>query len=106
MTFVLLGAATWLILIQPKQSTASSLQSTIAATRRSLRTRPRRTPGAKATHKHALSQTVIASRALPNLVAMPQILLQLSRIASEEHVSLDLDHAARTVPYSGYEACR
>ena len=31
----------------------------------------------------------MTSRALPNVTGMPQILLQLSRIATEEHVSLD-----------------
>ncbi len=42
-----------------------------------------------AARKHAVSQTLLLARALPTDVGMPQIVLQLSRIATEEHVSLD-----------------
>jgi Pilus assembly protein, PilO len=105
LTFVLLGAATWLILIQPKQSTANNLESTIAATQAQLaHETTTRTPPVKATHKHALSQTALSARALPNLVAMPQILLQLSRIATEEHVTLVSVVPLAAVPYANYEA--
>jgi Pilus assembly protein, PilO len=105
LTFVVLGAATWLLLIQPKQSTANNLDSTIAATQAQLaKQTTTHTPSAKATHRHTLSQTVISTRALPNLVAMPQILLQLSRIANEEHVTLVSIAPIAAVPYANYEA--
>ena len=105
LTFVILGAATWLLLIQPKQSTANNLDSTIASTQAQLaKQTTTHTPSAKATHKHTLSQTVISARALPNLVAMPQILFQLSRIANEEHVTLVSIVPLATVPYANYEA--
>ncbi len=105
LTFVVLGAATWLLLIQPKQSTANNLDSTIAATQAQLaKQTTTRTPSAKPTHKHTLSQTVISARALPNLVAMPQILFQLSRIANEEHVTLVSIAPLAAVPYANYEA--
>jgi hypothetical protein len=105
LTFLVLGAATWLLLIQPKQSTANNLDSTIAATQAQLaKQTTTHTPAARATHEHTLSQTVISTRALPNLVAMPQILLQLSRIADEEHVTLVSVAPVAAVPYANYEA--
>jgi Tfp pilus assembly protein PilO len=102
------GAATWYLLVAPKQSKVHSLSSTIKSERSTLQ---KLAAGHKATqqshraaHKHAVSQTLLTNRALPNTTGMPQILLQLNRIATEEKVSLDSISPGLPILYSGYQA--
>lgn len=100
-TFLLLSAATWFTLISPKQSKAHSLDTTIKSAQSQL---AQLTQNETTAHKHAVSQSLLLTRALPSLTAMPQIVLQLSRIATEEHVSLDSITPQSPVSYAGYQA--
>jgi Tfp pilus assembly protein PilO len=103
---VLLGVAAWLILVSPNRTKEHSLSTTIKTEQSTLQklTTTQSSTAQHAAQNHAVSQALMTSRALPNVVGMPQILLQLSRIATEEHVSLDVVTPAQTVPYSGYVA--
>lgn len=103
---VLLGVAAWLIFVSPNRTKAHNLSTTIKSAQSTLQklTTTPSSPSQHAAQKHAVSQSLMTSRALPNVVGMPQILLQLSRIATEEHVSLDTVTPQPTVPYSGYMA--
>jgi hypothetical protein len=100
-TFLVLAAAAWIMLIGPKESKVSSLETTIQSAQTQLNKLAHDEPAAR---KHAVSQTLLLSRALPNEVGMPQIVLQLSRVANEEHVSLDSITPQTPISYSGYQA--
>jgi hypothetical protein len=100
-TFVLLGAATWYTLVMPKQSKSSSLDTTIANAQTQLATLDHNAP---AVQKHQVSQSLLLARALPTDPGVPQLVLQLSRIATEEHVSFDSITPQAPLTYSGYEA--
>jgi Tfp pilus assembly protein PilO len=98
-TLVVLMAATWFILVAPKHSKAKSLDSQIETAQTQLSIRQR------AAHKaaHVASEAVRARRAMPDTVAMPQIVLELSRVATEEHVSIDGITPAPATPFAGFE---
>lgn len=100
-TFVLLAAGTWFTLVMPKQSKEKSLQTTIEHTQSQLAQLDHNAP---AVQKHEVSQTLLLSRALPTDPGIPQIVLQLSRIATEEHVSFDSITPQTPQTFSGYEA--
>ena len=100
-TFLLLGAGTWFTLVMPKQSQEKSLETTIASEQTKLATLNHNEP---AVQKHAVSQTLLLARALPTDPGLPQIVLQLSRIATEEHVSFDSITPQTPISYSGYQA--
>ena len=95
------GAATWFTLIGPEQSKAHSLETSIKTEKTQLAQLTHNEPSAR---KHAVSQSLLLGRALPSVTGMPQIVLQLSRIATEEHVSLDSITPQTAVSYSGYQA--
>lgn len=104
---VVLGAGAWLVLVSPNRDKASSLSSTIKSEQSTLRQKlssSHAQTGKHATQTHAVSQALMTSRALPNVTGMPQILLQLSRIATEEKVSLDSISPQAPITYSGYTA--
>jgi hypothetical protein len=103
---VVLGAAAWLVLISPNRDKASSLSSTIKSERSALKklSGSHTKTSHHAAQKHAVSQELMTLRALPNLTGMPQVLLQLSRIATEEKVSLDSVAPQTPIVYSGYAA--
>ena len=103
---VVLGAGAWLVLVSPNRDKASSLSSTIKSEQSTLKQKlsSSHTQSRHAAQKHAVSQTLMTSRALPNVMGMPQILLQLNRIATEEKVSLDSVTPQSPVVYSGYTA--
>jgi Tfp pilus assembly protein PilO len=100
-TFLLLGVGMWIILVMPKQSKAHSIETTIVKAKTQLNQLSVKQTAAQ---KQVVSQTLLLTRALPSDVGMPQIVLQLSRIATEEHVSLDSITPAAPVSYSGYES--
>jgi len=100
-TFLVLSVATWLLLIHPKQAKEHSLSTSIKTAETTLTSLHQRAP---ALHKQAVSESLYVGRALPNLVAMPQILLQLNRIATEEHLVLSSITPGTPIPYTSYEA--
>jgi len=100
-TFLLLSAGAWFTLIAPKQSRAHSLDTTIKTAQSQL---AQLTHNAATVQKHAVSESLLLERALPTTAAMPQIILQLSRIAAEENISLDSITPQTPVLYSGYQA--
>jgi len=103
---VLLGVAGWLILVSPNRTKAHTLSGTIKSEQSTLN-KLKTTQPSTAKHpalSHAVSQALLTSRALPNVTGMPQIVLQLSRIATLENVSLDSITPQPTVQYSGYVA--
>ncbi|HEY4347709.1 MAG TPA: type 4a pilus biogenesis protein PilO [Gaiellaceae bacterium] len=104
LTLVVLAAATWLLLIAPKQTRNNSLSATIKDTQAQLVELQAHSHVDKAAAKQAVSQSLFAIRALPNVAGMPQIVLQLNRIANEEHLSLDSITPQPIVPYAGYTA--
>ncbi len=100
-TFLVLGAATWFTLIAPKQSRAHNLDTTIKTAQTQL---AELTTSEASARKHGVSQSLLLVRAMPSVTGMPQIVLQLSRIAAEEHVSLDTITPQAPLTYSGYQA--
>jgi hypothetical protein len=103
---VVLGAAAWLVLVSPNRDKANSLSSTIKSDQSTLKklAGSHTQTSRHAAQKHAVSQELLTSRALPNVTGMPQILLQLSRIATEEKVSLDSVAPQTPIIYSGFTA--
>lgn len=105
-TLLLLAGATWFTLVAPKLSRTKSLDAAIAQTRTQLTQLGGHAHSATRTAPRASgpSQALLATRALPNVVAMPQIIYQLSRIATEENVALTGITPGATIPYSGFDA--
>jgi len=100
-TFLVLALFTWWILIAPKQSKVSSLETQVKSAKTQL---TQLSNNAHAAHKQMVSQSLLVTRALPNDPAMPQVIYQLSRIATEENVSFDSITPSTPVSYSGYES--
>ena len=103
---VLLGVAAWVIFVSPNRTKAHNLSTTIKTEQSALKklTTTQSPTTRHAAQTQAVSQALMTNRALPNVVGMPQILLQLNRIATEEHVSLDSVTPQATIQYSGYVA--
>jgi Tfp pilus assembly protein PilO len=99
-TFLVLSAVTWFLLIQPKQAKEHSLDTSIKTAQTTLTKLAHHAP---AVHRQVVSESLLVGRALPSDVAMPQIVLQLSRIATEEHLALTAITPGTPVPYSGYQ---
>jgi Tfp pilus assembly protein PilO len=93
-------AATWFVLVSPKRNQANSLSSQIQVAQATLNER-------QITARHAVSkidQALYIDRALPDTEAIPQVILQLSRIATSDHVSLNAVTPAALAAYSGFNA--
>ena len=104
---VVLGAAAWLILVSPNRDKASSLSSTIKSEQSALKHKlssSHAQTSKRTAQKHAVSQALLTARALPNTTGIPQIVLQLSRIATEEKVTLNSISPQAPIAYSGYSA--
>jgi Tfp pilus assembly protein PilO len=104
---VLLAVGAWLFLVSPNRDKASSLSSTIKSERSTLTQKLSSAHAQTSKHAvqhHAVSQALMTARALPNATGIPQIVLQLSRIATEEKVTLDSISPQAPIPYSGYTA--
>lgn len=97
---VVLTAATWFILVSPKRNQSSSLSSQIKVAKSTLQAR-------QATARHAsskVSQSLFIRRALPDTVAIPQVILELNRVASSDHVTLDGVTPSAATAYLGFNA--
>jgi hypothetical protein len=104
---VVLGAGAWLVLVSPNRDKASSLSSTIKSEQSALKQKLSSSHGQTSKHavqNHAVSQALMTSRALPTTTGVPQIVLQLSRIATEEKVTLNSISPQAPIVYSGYTA--
>jgi Tfp pilus assembly protein PilO len=101
-TLLVLTAGTWFALVAPKRTSATHLQTNIQDAQAQL-TAKRKAAQEKAA-RDARLQELRLERALPNVLAMPQVVVQLSRIATEEHVSLDSITPQPAVAYSGFES--
>ena len=99
-TILVLAAATWFLLVVPKRDTATSLQTDIQHAQSQLRHAHAKTSKLKA-QRTALNELRL-NRAMPNILAMPQVVIQLSRVAHEVNVSLDSITPQPAIPYSGY----
>jgi len=99
-TIVVLIAATWFIMISPKHSQASNLNAQIQSAQSDLQTRQH----AARQKVNAAAQAVKSKRAMPDTVAMPQILLELNRVAQEENISIDSVTPAAPTPFTSFEA--
>jgi ferric-dicitrate binding protein FerR (iron transport regulator) len=97
---LLVSVATWFMLISPKRSKASDLQSQVASTQGELIQRQQ----AAAEAARNARQFIQLGRALPNLIATPQVINQLSRLADESKVSLDTITPAAPTFGTGYRA--
>ena len=95
---LVLTAATWFVLISPKRNQSSNLSSQIQVAQA---TPPGTQTTARTRRQLAVSQSLFIRRALPTPSRCPQVILELSRVASEEHVSLDSDHPAARDPVLG-----
>lgn len=99
-TLVVLAGATWFVILAPKRNESSSLASQIQVAKASLAV-----GGKTVGHQGSrLSQSVFVRRAFPDTVAMPQLVLELSRVAGEERVSLDSITPTTPTPYSGFSS--
>jgi hypothetical protein len=104
---VVLGVGAWLVLVSPNREKASSLSSTIKSERSALKQKLSSSHAQTSKHAaqhHAVSQALMTARALPNTTGVPQIVLQLSRIATEEKVTLNSISPQAPIVYSGYSA--
>lgn len=99
-TLAVLAGATWFVIIAPKRNEASSLSSQIQVAKATLEAR-KHLGGAVTSQP---SQSLFIRRALPDAVAMPQVILELSRVAGEVNVSLDSITPSAAVAYSGFSA--
>ena len=89
---VLLAVGAWLILISPNRDEGEQplLHDQVRAVDAQQKLSSSRAQTSKhAAQHHAVSQALMTARALPNVTGIPQIVLQLSRIATEEKVTLD-----------------
>lgn len=97
---LIITGATWFALLAPKQTQANNLSTQIQNAKQTLQAR-----SVQVKHPvHGVPQSLYIRRALPDTVAMPQVLLELSRIAATDHVSLDGVTPAASTPYSGFDA--
>ncbi len=99
-TILVLCAATWFMLVGPKRHSATSLQTDIEHAQAQL-TRVHAKTTKVVAHQTALNELRL-DRAMPNILAMPQVVIQLSRVANEVNVSLDSIEPQAAIPYSGY----
>jgi len=99
-TLLVLTGATWFLVVSPKKTQANSLDVQITAAKEQLFTRthlPKEPKGL-----NPVLEGTLVNRALPDTTAMPQVVLELSRISGEEHVTItSLTPAASTV-YTGF----
>jgi Tfp pilus assembly protein PilO len=101
-TLVLLAAATWFVLVEPKQTQASNLATQIQNEQSTLQTKQEMIRH-RATSKIP-NQGLFIRRALPDTEAMPQILLELNRIATSVGASLQTVTPGSLTSYTGYAA--
>ncbi len=99
-TILVLCAATWFMLVAPKRDSATSLQSDIKDAQAQL-TKAHAKSTKVAAHQTALNELRL-DRAMPNILAMPQVVMQLSRVADEVNVSFDSIEPQAAIPYSGF----
>jgi Tfp pilus assembly protein PilO len=109
---VLLGAGGWFGLVAQQRSDASSLAAKAADEQANLdavetlnRTIGTTTPGkGKGKAKDAANQPALLAVAFPTEVAMPSILLQVQRLATESDVLLEAFAPTLPTPQSGYDS--
>lgn len=97
---LVLTGATWFVLVSPKRNQASSLSSQIKVAQATLQSR-------QSSARHAtpkVSQSLYVRRALPDSEAIPQVILELNRVATSDHVSLDGITPTASTAYSGFNA--
>jgi Pilus assembly protein, PilO len=103
-TIAILAAAAWFMLIVPRQSKANDLSTSIANAQTQLITSKTQSSSAGGGDDVSAREELRLERALPDALAMPQVVLQLSRIATEVHVTLQSITPAAATPYSGFTA--
>ena len=100
-TVLVLAGASWFVVISPKHDKAATLQTKIQSDQSRL---------AMAAHEQATKEVSAIGKdkavdsALPQSVAMPQILEQLNAMANQSDVTLDTVTPGVTVPETGYVA--
>lgn len=99
---VLVTGAMWVLAISPKHTAASTLDTQIRSTQAELKLAQRRTRTTSTQKQPAESAPLL--RALPDTVAMPDIMLELSRLASEASISLDTVTPQAPISFDGYSA--
>jgi Tfp pilus assembly protein PilO len=93
----------YLVLISPKRSAADELQAQIEASEVQLRVRPadqRVEPAARIDATEVFRVT----RAVPDEPGIPEVIMQLTRLASESHVSFESISPGPPVEGQGYRA--
>jgi Tfp pilus assembly protein PilO len=103
-TVVAIAGAAWFVTISPRHSDATKLETAIQAdqTRLSAAAHLQQVPKAAAKAKAASVSQVKA--ALPDELAMPQVVDQLNRLALEAGVTLDTVTPAAATVGIGYES--
>lgn len=101
---VLLAVAGFMLVVSPKRSQASSLDSQITDVQGQLLTRTREQQ--KATSPKGLTRAELTSilRALPDSPEMPGIVLQLSSLAARSGVTLDTITPSPPTTATGYQS--
>ncbi len=96
---ILLVVAAWFVAISPKRSKIDSLNGQIssAQTELSLRTSQRTSPTVKT------SQLKPLRKAMPDAIAMPEVIDQLHKLATGADVTLDTITPTAAVIASGYD---
>jgi hypothetical protein len=94
-------AAGWFLLIAPKRSEASKLQTQIADTRAQIVAA--RTPVPRHQTSIRVADLFELSRAMPNRVDMPNVLLQLADVAAATGITFDSITPSEPVPLGSFE---
>jgi Tfp pilus assembly protein PilO len=84
----ILSGVTWFALVAPHRADAGKLDGKIAAAQRELTSR-QHAEGSAATNVKKAADAGSSARAMPSSPAMPQIVVELNRLASGAGVTLD-----------------
>jgi Tfp pilus assembly protein PilO len=94
--------AGWFLVVAPKRSDVSDLKRQIAATNDDIAVARGVRPAAP-TPSIRIAELFKLSRAMPDTVDVPGLMLQLSRIAGDTGVAFESITPHDPVPYSGYQ---
>ena len=100
-TVVVLAGAMWFLAIGPRRSDASKLEATIRTKQAQLLATQHRRTAARAAQRRQLGEV---QTAMPDELAMPQVVDDLNHLAAQAGVSLDTVTPAPPVAGSGYDA--
>jgi Tfp pilus assembly protein PilO len=99
-TLLVLAGATWFLLVAPKRTQESNIASQLQEAQSTLKASQH-----IAHHRTSVPlQALAAARALPGSLEMPKVLIDLNRVATADHVTLESITPQAPVAYTAFEA--